>query len=83
MKHAQATKVYVRFSLHQDHLALEVRDDGRGFAVEQQTGVGHYGLLGMRERARLRGGALTIDSNPKHGTAVCFVVAGAQDGDSQ
>jgi two-component system, NarL family, sensor histidine kinase YdfH len=78
MKHAQATKVHVRFIIHKENLELEVRDDGRGFDVNGQTSAGHYGLLGMRERARLSGGVFTIDSNPQQGTAVCFVFTGGQ-----
>lgn len=77
-KHARATKVTVLFRLHKDRLELEVHDDGRGFFEgSEQTGAGHYGLLGMRERARLSGGVLSIDSNPQHGTVVRFVLAGA------
>jgi len=79
-KHAQATKVYVRFSVHKDELKLEVRDDGRGFGTHHENGSGHYGLLGMRERARLTGGALTIESDPETGTRIRFIVPSAQDG---
>jgi NarL family two-component system sensor histidine kinase YdfH len=79
-KHARATKIAVRFRLHKDRLELEVHDDGSGFEVREQTGAGHYGLLGMRERARLSGGVLSIESNPQHGTVVRFVVVGAQAG---
>lgn len=79
-KHAQATKVYVRFSVHKDELKLEVRDDGRGFDTHHENGNGHYGLLGIRERARLTGGALTIESDPETGTRIRFIVPSAQDG---
>ena len=83
MKHAQATKVHIRFSLHKDQLELEVHDNGKGFDLSEQTSAGHYGMLGMRERARLGGGLLTIDSNPQHGTVVRFAVTGAQAGETQ
>ena len=78
MKHAQATRVNVRFLIHKDELELEVRDDGRGFDIQHENGAGHYGLLGMRERARLTGGALTIESDPETGTQVRFVRLSAQ-----
>ena len=47
---------------------LEVADDGRGFAFEEsERGLG---IAGMRERALLIGGELTIESRPGHGTTV-------------
>ena len=72
-RHAQATKANVRFVVQEQTLELEVRDDGKGFDVNQEES-GRYGLLGMRERARLAGGQLTIDSNPNDGTRVHFLV---------
>jgi NarL family two-component system sensor histidine kinase YdfH len=81
-KHARATKISVRFIIHKDNLTLDVRDDGRGFDVNQQTDAGHYGLVGMRERARLSGGLLTIDSNPQQGTRIWFNITNAQRGET-
>jgi two-component system, NarL family, sensor histidine kinase UhpB len=53
---------------------LEVTDDGRGFAFEQsERGLG---IAGMRERALLVGGELTIESRPGHGTTVRLTVPG-------
>jgi two-component system, NarL family, sensor histidine kinase YdfH len=77
-RHTQATRVNIRFIVHKDELELEVRDNGKGMDVDPQTGVGHYGLVGMRERARLTGGALTIESDPQNGTKVLFVVTNPQ-----
>jgi NarL family two-component system sensor histidine kinase YdfH len=51
---------------------MEIRDNGMGFDVRQQAS-GHYGLLGMHERARLAGGKLTIESN-KNGTYLHLVI---------
>ena len=39
----------------------------------QTPGAGHYGLLGMRERARLMGGSLSVHSAPERGTCVQLV----------
>lgn len=47
---------------------LRVRDDGRGFAFDESEGG--LGIGGMRERALLIGGELTIESRPGHGTTV-------------
>jgi two-component system sensor histidine kinase UhpB len=53
---------------------LEVADDGRGFAFdESESGLG---IPGMRERALLVGGELTIESRPGHGTTVRLAVPG-------
>lgn len=77
-RHAQATKVNVRFIAEEKQLELEVHDNGKGFDVNQQVGAGHYGLLGMRERTRLTGGTLKIESNAPNGTIVRFRVNSSQ-----
>jgi NarL family two-component system sensor histidine kinase YdfH len=70
-RHSQARQVWVCAQRGETMLAIEVRDDGIGFesraAVAQQ---GHYGLLGLRERARLVGGYLEIESAVGKGTVL-------------
>lgn len=82
-RHAQATQVQAKFSHEKDQLELEVHDNGRGFDVSGQTGEGHYGLLGMRERARLSGGHLTVESRPGGGTCIRFRIFSENSGASQ
>jgi two-component system sensor histidine kinase UhpB len=53
---------------------LTVSDDGRGFAFDESEGG--LGIGGMRERALLIGGELTIESRPGHGTTVRLTVPG-------
>jgi len=72
LRHAQATRVHVKFLIQKQSLELEVRDNGVGFDLQQQTS-GHYGLVGMHERARLAGGMLVVGSNAE-GTRVHFMV---------
>jgi two-component system, NarL family, sensor histidine kinase YdfH len=79
-RHAQATQVSVKLFAQDDQIRLEVRDNGKGFVAESEMNAGHYGLLGMRERARLLNGSLNIESNIKGGTNVCFVVPSSQGG---
>jgi two-component system sensor histidine kinase UhpB len=55
-----------------DGVALEVSDDGRGFAFDDSEGG--LGIAGMRERALLIGAELTIESRPGRGTTVHLVV---------
>lgn len=71
-RHAQASNVKVSFFIQNKTLQLEVRDNGKGFDVKQET-KGHYGLVGMHERARLTGGMLSIESDT-NGTCVQFVL---------
>jgi signal transduction histidine kinase len=72
-KHSAATKVRVLVRQLPDALLAEVEDNGRGFSCDPQgmparnTGLG---LLGIRERAAIAGGTLTIDSAPGRGTRV-------------
>jgi NarL family two-component system sensor histidine kinase YdfH len=73
-RHAQATQVDVKFSIQNQTLDMEIRDNGKGFDVNQETS-GHYGLLGMRERARLTSGNLIIESNA-NGTCIHFMIGG-------
>lgn len=73
-RHAQASNVQVEFFIQNKTLQLEVRDNGKGFDVNQEI-KGHYGLVGMHERARLTGGMLSIESDA-NGTCVQFIVGG-------
>ena len=51
-------------------LLIEVMDDGVGFDVATAVRPGHYGLIGLKERARLTGGHFSIESAPESGTTV-------------
>jgi signal transduction histidine kinase len=68
-RHARAQRARVSLRPIDDARALdiEVRDDGVGFDPAQ-IGAGHYGLIGLRERTRLIGGTLNIESAPGQGT---------------
>jgi two-component system sensor histidine kinase UhpB len=74
-RHSGAGRVEVRLRRAEDGgVALEVADDGRGFAFdESESGLG---IGGMRERALLVGGELTIESRPGAGTTVRLDVPG-------
>jgi signal transduction histidine kinase len=70
LKHAAARSVTVRVCAAEGRIALEVKDNGRGFDPEAVKGGGGQGLTGMRERATRIGGALTVLSAPGQGTTV-------------
>ncbi|HSG43976.1 MAG TPA: sensor histidine kinase [Anaerolineales bacterium] len=76
IRHARATQVHVKFHIQNQTLKMEVYDNGVGFDTSQQTS-GHYGLVGMHERARLTGGTLKIESN-SDGTCVRFSIGDIQ-----
>ncbi|HVV89216.1 MAG TPA: GAF domain-containing protein [Solirubrobacterales bacterium] len=67
VKHAAAKHVEIRVRVAVGTLAIEVRDDGSGF--DPTLGPGR-GLLGMRERVEMLGGAIEIDSHPGGGTTI-------------
>jgi signal transduction histidine kinase len=72
-KHAQAQRIEVEIQYHERQFRLRVRDDGKGIDekfVNEDGRVGHYGLRGMRERAKLVGGKLTLRSEVGSGTEV-------------
>lgn len=70
LKHARATHVTVEVAQHDSRVQMVIIDDGHGFDLSSvSTGrEGGMGLLGMRERAGLLGGTLTVHSQPGAGT---------------
>jgi ligand-binding sensor domain-containing protein/signal transduction histidine kinase len=69
VKHAQAQRIFVNLVFDARRVQLIVRDDGRGFD-NQVAANGHFGLIGMRERAEKIGGTLSIQSSDGTGTEV-------------
>jgi signal transduction histidine kinase len=72
IKPAGARSLRVRLSYRRRSVRLSVSDDGTGFRVEPvfRAFGGHWGLLGMKERASELRGTLTIRSEPGRGTTV-------------
>ncbi len=68
-RHSRAARVSVTVTFDATGARLVVADDGRGFRPDESDGTG-FGLLGLRERAALVGGAVTVDSRPGAGTRV-------------
>jgi two-component system sensor histidine kinase UhpB len=74
-RHSGAARVSVGLRRREDGgVQLDVSDDGRGFAFDESEGG--LGIAGMRERALLVGGELTIESRPGRGTTVHLTVPG-------
>jgi two-component system sensor histidine kinase UhpB len=72
MQHAEAGRVEVDLSFN-GRTVLSIADDGRGFVAPREGGLG---LSGMRERALLVGGNLSIRSGDGHGTRVELTLGG-------
>jgi signal transduction histidine kinase len=73
IRHAGAKRIEVEIRYDAEELKLRVRDDGRGIdagVLDKGHAPGHWGLGGMRERARLIGASFEIWSKPGSGTEI-------------
>jgi PAS domain S-box-containing protein len=68
--HAAASNVRISVSVTGARLRIAVSDDGRGIAADQEQGGLAIGILGMRERASLLGGAVAVRRGRRRGTVV-------------
>ena len=69
-KHAHATLVEVTLSAVDGRLTLRVRDNGRGFDPAAPRNADSIGLVGLRERAHLLDGTITVDAAPGKGVVI-------------
>jgi PAS domain S-box-containing protein len=70
VRHSHASQVEVCVECEREMIRIAVIDDGAGFDLDEVLANGRLGLFGMRERAEMLGGALTINSNPGRGTSI-------------
>jgi signal transduction histidine kinase/ligand-binding sensor domain-containing protein len=79
-RHAEPKHVEVDIRYDDRELSVLVRDDGKGIdrSVVRRGREGHFGLHGMRERARLIGGKLSFRSRREAGTEVALIVPAAR-----
>jgi signal transduction histidine kinase/ligand-binding sensor domain-containing protein len=77
--HAQAHHIEAEITYGERLLRLRIRDDGRGIPAEtlESGRSGHYGLSGMRERARQAGASLDIWSSAGTGTEIDLSIPGS------
>jgi signal transduction histidine kinase len=77
-RHTQASRAVVRLEFKRDNLKMTVNDNGKGFELPKRIGdwasIGHLGLAGMQERARLIRGKLAVQSEIGRGTTVAIEV---------
>ena len=72
VRHAQPQRIFVNLVFDTGRVQLSVQDDGQGFDNQSASNgrAGHFGLIGMRERAEQIGGTLSIHSIEGSGTEV-------------
>jgi signal transduction histidine kinase/ligand-binding sensor domain-containing protein len=76
IKHAKESRIEIRLEYGPEQVTLIVRDEGQGFDPERAPGPseGHFGLLGLRERAERIGAKLAVRSRPGGGTEIEMAV---------
>jgi signal transduction histidine kinase len=80
IRHANARRIDVEIRYDEQHLRLRIGDNGTGIDLDtlnRDHKAGHWGLRGMRERAKLVGGTLEVWSQPNVGTEIELSVPAA------
>lgn len=72
-KHSQAEEVTIHFGIEDKQQSLRIRDDGIGFDTESSTNG--LGLIGVKERVKMLGGSISIESATNKGTSVTIGLA--------
>lgn len=70
IKHSGATKLDVKFTYNKNVLDIDIKDNGLGFESDQEMGTG---ILNMRNRAKLIGAFLNLESKSNHGTELKII----------
>jgi PAS domain S-box-containing protein len=68
-RHSQSKKIHIELHQFEDRVCVDVQDWGVGFNPEDVNG-GHFGLLGIHERARLLGGSVVLKTSPGQGVHI-------------
>ncbi len=78
VRHAHASRAKITMTYSPESVTIKIADNGVGFVVPKTPSEfapnGHYGLLGMYERAELIGAELTILSTPKQGSEIQIIL---------
>jgi ligand-binding sensor domain-containing protein/signal transduction histidine kinase len=80
IRHAKARRIEVEIRYDEQHLRLRIRDDGKGIdrtVIDRDRAPGHWGLCGMRERAKIVGGNFEVWSEHDSGTEVELTIPAA------
>lgn len=78
LKHAAASRIWIKLKYGTDHVSLSIKDNGKGFnkmeIEERGSGKMNNGLTNIRTRAKMLDGTCIINSNPGKGTLICVTV---------
>jgi signal transduction histidine kinase/ligand-binding sensor domain-containing protein len=80
IRHAEAQQIEVEIRYDPEHLSLRIRDDGKGIdegVLGKEHAPGHWGLRGMRERAKLIGASFEVWSRPGFGAEIELTIPAA------
>jgi ligand-binding sensor domain-containing protein/two-component sensor histidine kinase len=83
VKHSGARMIEVSLHSTPALVSLAVKDDGSGFGLERSANSGHYGLIGMKERATHIGAGFQIDSESGRGTTIRVMLPAPNAGNGQ
>ncbi len=85
MRHANATRVTITLEQETGHYLMEIKDDGEGMHADDLDKSNSLGVLGMKERAHLFGGSVSIHGESGNGTTVVVKIPlrteGKKDGE--
>jgi len=74
VKHAEATKISLSCRCIENNCHIVISDNGKGFSDMTDDGTKHFGIFCMKERIKLLGGKIYIDSSPEWGTTISINV---------
>jgi signal transduction histidine kinase len=74
INHGKPSRIFLELAFSADSTRLLIEDDGIGYDTNLPQKEGHLGLTGIRERVRMIGGSLTVESSSGSGTKVEIVV---------
>jgi signal transduction histidine kinase len=78
VRHATASQARLQITYTPEMVSLEISDNGSGFEVPESPSAfassGHYGLLGLYERAEMIGAQLEIQSAPRQGARITVIL---------
>lgn len=82
VRHANANQASIVIDFYEISTTLTITDDGRGFVIPESPAEfapsGHYGLLGLHERAELIGANLEIHTSPDRGTQLVITLSSGE-----